>query len=185
MSVIEHTHDSDRQSSHEGNVRAVEPSGGRTEGDLLRADSASPGASPQDRADLPACRQSDQLDIGDPLTVPSESPDADAAPTDGARGSDKGSGSPGLSQVLGKVLQQLSVSAWVPAAMLVGNVAVLLQLRVDGSYNIAGAVKELAGKPLGTIIILAFALILATVVTQAFEFEVIRFLGAYSFIQFL
>jgi hypothetical protein len=69
--------------------------------------------------------------------------------------------------------------------MLVGNVAVLLQLRVDGSYNIAGAVKELAGKPLGTIIILAFALILATVVTQAFEFEVIRFLGAYSFIQFL
>jgi len=72
--------------------------------------------------------------------------------------------------------------------MLVGNVAVMLQLRADRSYNIAGAVGKLAGKPLGTIIVLAFALILATVVTQAFEFEVIRFLEGYfdsvnSFIQ--
>lgn len=200
MSVTERMYPPGRQSSHEGNVRAVESPastgtslgtgspGGRTEGDLIRADSASPAASPQDRADLPACRQSDQLDIGDPLTVPSEPADADAASTAEARGSDKGSGSPGLSQVLGKVLQQLSVSAWVPAAMIVANVAVLLQLRADGSYNIARAVKELAGKPLGTIIILAFALILATVVTQAFEFEVIRFLEGYfdsanSFVQ--
>lgn len=63
--------------------------------------------------------------------------------------------------------------------MLVGNVSVQLQLRSDGSYNIARAVKELAGKPLGTIIILVFALILATIVTQAFEFEVIRFLEGY------
>jgi hypothetical protein len=63
--------------------------------------------------------------------------------------------------------------------MLVGNVALLLQLRADNSYNIAHAVKELASKPLGTVIILTFALILATAVTQAFEFEVIRFLEGY------
>ena len=63
--------------------------------------------------------------------------------------------------------------------MLVGNVALLLQLRSDNSYNIAHAVKELASKPLGTVIILTFALILATAVTQAFEFEVIRFLEGY------
>jgi hypothetical protein len=106
--------------------------------------------------------------------MPSESVD-----TDEARGSDNDSSSLGLSQVLGRILQQLSVSAWMPAAMLVGNVSVQLQLRSDGSYNIARAVKELAGKPLGTIIILAFALILATIVTQAFEFEVIRFLEGY------
>jgi hypothetical protein len=96
-----------------------------------------------------------------------------------ARGPNKYSEAPGLSQVLGTVLQQLSVSAWVPAAMLVGNVALLLQLSADDNYNVAQAVKGLAGKPLGTVIILIFSLILATTVTQAFEFEVIRFLEGY------
>jgi hypothetical protein len=113
------------------------------------------------------------------LDMGSESANPDTKSARQANGSNKYSGSPGLSQVLGTVLQQLSVSAWVPAAMLVGNVAVLLQLLADGSYNVAGAVKELAGKPLGTVIILIFSLILATAITQAFEFEVIRFLEGY------
>lgn len=134
----------------------------------------------QNRTCPPACRQSNQMDMGDPLPMSPESGKVDAAPVGAdTRGADKDSGSLGLSQVLGKILQQLSISAWVPAAMLVGNGAVLLQLHADANYNIAGAVKELAGKPLGTIIVLAFALILATVVTQAFEFEVIRFLEGY------
>jgi hypothetical protein len=120
------------------------------------------------------------MDIGDPLPMPPESGKVDAVPVAAdAHGSDKDSSSLGLSQVLAKILQQLSISAWVPAAMLVGNGAVLLQLHADANYDIAGAVKELAGKPLGTLIILAFALVLATVVTQAFEFEVIRFLEGY------
>lgn len=135
--------------------------------------------SPQDRAHLPACLQSDQQDVGDPLEMGSEPASPDTKSTSEVRGSDKQSGPPGLSQVLGNVLQQLSVSAWVPAAMLVGNVALLLQLRADNSYNIAHAVKELASKPLGTVIILTFALVLATAVTQAFEFEVIRLLEGY------
>ena len=96
--------------------------------------------------------------------MPSVSGKVDDAPTAAeTHGADKDSSSPGLSQVLAKILQQLSISAWVPAAMLVGNGAVLLQLHANANYNIAEAVKELAGKPLGTIIILAFALILATV----------------------
>ena len=82
---------------------------------------------------------------------------SDTKPAPHANGSIKYSTSPGLSQVLGTVLQQLSVSAWVPAAMLVGNVAVLLQLLSDRSYNVASAVKELAGKPLGMVIILIFS----------------------------
>jgi hypothetical protein len=120
------------------------------------------------------------MDMGDPLPMPPESAKVDGAPVAvDARGADTDSSPLGLSQVLGKILQQLSISAWVPAAMLVGNGAVLLQLHTDTDYNIARAVKELAGKPLGTLIILGFALILATVVTQAFEFEVIRFLEGY------
>lgn len=134
----------------------------------------------QKRTDLSACRQSDQMGMGDPLPMPQESVKVDGTSVAvDARGADADSSPLGLSQVLGKILQQLSISAWVPAAMLVGNGAVLLQLHADRDYNIARAVKELAGKPLGTLIILGFALILATVVTQAFEFEVIRFLEGY------
>ena len=151
-------------------------------GDMALAASIATGraAARQKRTDLSACLQSDQMDIGDPLPMPQESVKVDGGSVAvDARGADTDSSSLGLSQVLGKILQQLSISAWVPAAMLVGNGAVLLQLRADRDYNIARAVKELAGKPLGTLIILGFALILATVVTQAFEFEVIRFLEGY------
>jgi hypothetical protein len=188
---VESTYTSSRQSADSLNVcastsdaptGAVDAAGlpdGKTVYSFTRADSSPPCTSAQDGGDLPACRQSDQLDIRDPLSVSSGTADSNAAPTADASGSDRDSGSPGLSQVLGKVLQQLSVSAWVPAAMLVGNAAVLLQLHSDNDYNIARAARELTGKPLGTLIILAFSLILVTVVTQAFEFEVIRFLEGY------
>ena len=63
--------------------------------------------------------------------------------------------------------------------MLVGNVAVLLQLHSNHKFDIARALKDLAGKPLGTLIILAFSLLLATIITQAFEFEIIRLLEGY------
>jgi hypothetical protein len=152
---------------------------GGVEGHWPRPGSNPSEASSQDGAHRSACLQSDQPHVGDPLGMGPELENPDTKSTSQARGSGKYSGSPGLSQVLGTVLQQLSVSAWVPAAMLVGNIAVLLQLRADRSYNTANAVKELAGKPLGTVIILTFSLILATAVTQAFEFEVIRFLEGY------
>jgi hypothetical protein len=63
--------------------------------------------------------------------------------------------------------------------MLVGNAAVLLQLHSNHNLNIANAVKELTSKPLGTLIVLLFSLLLATIITQAFEFEMIRFLEGY------
>jgi hypothetical protein len=151
---------------------------GGTKGELAESDSNPSESSTQDGVHLSACHQSDQPHVGDPLGMSSEPANPDTKSSQ-APGSNKYGGSPGLSQVLGTVLQQLSVSAWVPSAMLVGNTAVLLQLRADGSYNVSNAVKELAGKPLGMVIILAFSLILATAVTQAFEFEVIRFLEGY------
>lgn len=151
---------------------------GGTKGDLAKPDGNPSESLTQDGVHLSACLQSDQPHVGDPLGMSSEPANPDTKSSQ-AHGSNKYSGSPGLSQVLGTVLQQLSVSAWVPSAMLVGNIAVLLQLRADGSYNVANAVKILAGKPLGMVIILTFSLILATAITQAFEFEVIRFLEGY------
>lgn len=186
MTRIERTFMSERRSSRDRNVRTLSARASSRTAEVpgsldggagspsLGAKSALPGPATQGRTRLPACRQKNQPDIGDAEVMPSESVD-----TDEARGSGNDASSLGLSQVLGRILQQLSVSAWMPAAMLVGNVSVQIQLRSDGNYNFARAIKELAGKPLGTIIIIAFALILATIVTQAFEFEVIRLLEGY------
>jgi hypothetical protein len=113
------------------------------------------------------------------LGMSSRPAEPDAKPAADSRDPDGASGSSSLSHVLGKVLEQLSVSAWLPAAMLVGNVAVLLQLSHDRGYGVARAVRDLAGKPIGTIVIIAFSVILATLVTQAFEFEAIRLLEGY------
>lgn len=92
---------------------------------------------------------------------------------------DKVAAPEGFSAFVGRVLDQLSLSAWLPAAMLVGSVAVLLQLHAEPSRNLAEAITDLTGKPLGLLIVLLFALVLATMVTQAFEFDVIRLLEGY------
>lgn len=86
----------------------------------------------------------------------------------------------GLAGLLGRVLEQLAVSAWLPAVMLIGVAALLAQLRVRGDLNLAGAVAQLAQPPSwGILIVLGFGLVLATMVTQAFSFGAIRFLEGY------
>jgi hypothetical protein len=133
----------------------------------------------QDGINLSACHRCPERDFSDPLRMASESSAADTRPGADSDAPDESSGSGGLSQLLSNILDQLSISAWLPAAMLVGNVALLLQLHSNRNLNIAGAIKELTGKPLGTLIVLAFSLLLATIITQAFEFESIRFLEGY------
>lgn len=85
----------------------------------------------------------------------------------------------GVSRLLSRILEQLSVSSWLPAAMLVGNLAVMLQMRQLGVIDLVAALQQLAAKPLGTLVVLLFALLLATMGTQAFEFEIIRLLEGY------
>ncbi|WP_326943352.1 hypothetical protein OG439_25410 [Amycolatopsis sp. NBC_01307] len=85
----------------------------------------------------------------------------------------------GLSQFIGKVLDQLSLSAWMPAAMLVGCGAVLVQLRSQRNFDLGAAVVGLTAKPLGILVVLLFALVLAALVSQAFSFSAIRFFEGY------
>ena len=85
----------------------------------------------------------------------------------------------GFSQFLGKVLDQLSLSAWLPATMLVGCTALLMQLRADGGFDFSKAILNLAQKPWGILIVLLFALVLATMISQAFAFTAIRWLEGY------
>lgn len=87
--------------------------------------------------------------------------------------------SEGISEFLGKVLDQLSISAWFPAVMLVGNTAILASLSSMETFNIGAAVQNLIAMPPGILVVIFFALILATIVIQAFQFETIRLFEGY------
>jgi hypothetical protein len=94
-------------------------------------------------------------------------PDATAASLDG------------VSAFVARVLDQLALSAWLPAAFLTASVAVLLQFRSTRSANVLKAVQALTSHPVQVLVILIPLLVIATVVTQAFSFESIRALEGY------
>src|SRR3954451_9023763 len=84
----------------------------------------------------------------------------------------------GLSAFAARVLDQLSVSAWLPAGVLVAGLFVVVKLR----FNDCRAYQTLAdlgdtGGP--TLFMLTGAVVLLTTVTQAFEFGSIRVLEGY------
>ena len=87
-------------------------------------------------------------------------------------------GSESLSQLVARILDQLSVSAWLPAAMLVAMVVVGVQLReADGDISVALRSSGAIGLP--SVLLLIGAVIVTTVLTQAFQFEAIRHLEGY------
>jgi hypothetical protein len=95
------------------------------------------------------------------------SPDATAGTADG------------LSAFVARILDQLSLSAWLPAAFLAASLALLLQFRGDKSADLLKAVHALTADPVRVLVLIVPVLVLATVVTQAFSFEAIRTLEGY------
>jgi hypothetical protein len=85
----------------------------------------------------------------------------------------------GLSAFIARVLDQLSLSAWFPAALFTVSLAILLQFRRQGSDNLAHAVRVLTADPVRVLVLVIPLLVIATVVTQAFSFEAIRTLEGY------
>jgi len=85
----------------------------------------------------------------------------------------------GLSAFVARVLDQLALSAWLPAAFLTASIAVLLQFRSAKSADLLKAVKALTAQPLQVLVLIIPLLVIATVVTQAFSFECIRVLEGY------
>ncbi len=63
--------------------------------------------------------------------------------------------------------------------MLIGIGTLLVQLHENKDVDIPKAVDDIAFKPWGVLVILAFGLVLATMVTQAFSFGIIRALEGY------
>jgi hypothetical protein len=83
-----------------------------------------------------------------------------------------------LSQLLARILDQLSVSAWLPAAALVSLLFVVGNLRsADG--HLSPALHAIGATSYASIILLTAAVVVTTVVTQAFEFEGIQLLEGY------
>lgn len=87
--------------------------------------------------------------------------------------------SAGVSAFIARVLDQLMLSAWLPASLLTASLAILLQFRSTKSVNVLNAVRSLTADPLRVLVLVIPALILATVVTQAFSFEAIKTLEGY------
>lgn len=85
----------------------------------------------------------------------------------------------GLSAFVARVLDQLTLSAWLPAALLTGSLAVLLQFRSSKSANVLRAIGALTSDPVRVLVITIPLLVIATVVTQAFSFEAIKALEGY------
>jgi hypothetical protein len=104
-----------------------------------------------------------------PMASPSTTSESDAA-----------AASPdGVSAFIARVLDQLTLTAWLPAAFLTASVAVLLQFRADNSANVLEAVRALTADPVRVLVLIIPLLVIATVVTQAFSFEAIRTLEGY------
>lgn len=87
--------------------------------------------------------------------------------------------SDGLSAFVARVLDQLSLSAWLPAAFATASAAILLEFRSDRSANLLKAIRDLAANPVQVLVIILPVLVIATLVTQAFSFEAIRALEGY------
>lgn len=99
--------------------------------------------------------------------------------------------SKGLSEFFARVLDQLLLSSWLPAAaIVVGGVYVLaLRQQLDNptacgagcswASGMVGAAARLADLSLGGAVVLLVLVIVTTMLTQAFTFEAIRFLEGY------
>ena len=84
----------------------------------------------------------------------------------------------GLSAFAARVLDQLSISAWLPAAVLVAGLFFLLKVRFNEG-DLWATLADVGNTRGSTIVLLGAAVILLTTVTQAFEFTSVRVLEGY------
>jgi len=78
-----------------------------------------------------------------------------------------------LSGFLSRILEQLSITSWLPAAMLTANASLLLLFRKQGRVDVTAAVATLTSQPWGLLIGWLLLLVLVATVTQAFERQAI------------
>lgn len=126
-----------------------------------------------DREFAPLRRADDQEATSYEILPSMDSPIAASGPDATAGTAD------GISAFVARVLDQLSLSAWLPAAFLTASLALLLQFSGDNTADLLKAVRALTADPVRVLVLIVPLLVLATVVTQAFSFEAIRTLEGY------
>ena len=86
----------------------------------------------------------------------------------------------GLSAFAAKVLDQLSLTAWLPAALVSATLALLLQFRTQNSVNLQTALDAIQKNWIAVLLLAVPVLVLTTLTTQAFSFTAIQFLEGYG-----
>ena len=84
-----------------------------------------------------------------------------------------------LSGFLARVMDQLSITSWLPGLFLVGNAALLFALSEQTTLSLPSAISDLSAMKWGALVVLLFAVVSAAVSIQAFEFEILRFFEGY------
>jgi hypothetical protein len=85
----------------------------------------------------------------------------------------------GISAFIAKVLNQLSLSAWLPAATFAASVTMLAQFRSQKSLSVGNALTAITDRPGPVLVLILPVLVLTTMLTQAFSFGAIRALEGY------
>lgn len=85
----------------------------------------------------------------------------------------------GVSAFVAKVLDQLSLSAWLPAAFVTLSVTLLVGFRANKSLDLGPLVSYVNENPWTFALLAVPSIVCLTVITQAFSFEAIRLLEGY------
>lgn len=92
----------------------------------------------------------------------------------------------GISPFSARVLDQLSLTAWLPAGLVVANTYLVIGMYLVRDPkeqptvgNLEAVVAALNDKPIGVILAVLFGVVLVTLITQSLEFAAIRFLEGY------
>lgn len=84
-----------------------------------------------------------------------------------------------VSGFVARVLDQLSISAWLPGAFLIAGLISLAWFWRSGEVTVAGIGSFISANWIPVLVLALPALVLATLLTQAFSFEAIRALEGY------
>jgi hypothetical protein len=99
---------------------------------------------------------------------------ADAKQTEPSNPPSLSADAKGLSQFFMRILDQLSLSSWLPATFLVGVSLLLVKIDSQEQMSVSGALADFSRQDVGVLVIVFFGLIIFAMITQAFEFAAIR-----------
>jgi hypothetical protein len=108
--------------------------------------------------------------------MPTEAAGAEVAPAADKAASDLA----GVSAFVAKVLDQLSLSAWLPGTLFAVSVTVLAKFRGRGDVNLAAVISDVSKNWVTVLVWTAPALLLSVLVIQAASFAAIQFLEGYG-----